>query len=514
MADIFDGYRLVEAWDEMFAAPGKPRACLRRAGLGAAADGPGRAAVPGRSARPGVHRPRGHLRLRGRGAAVPARPDTAGHRRARVGPGQPGRPAAGEGARGVPRRRLRAGEGVRRRRGPVEPGLHQREVSPRGGRHHAAERRPGARGRHRPDPRRAGQVPGARGQRAGAERRQLRHREPAGDDQDLPRALRRPADPPRRGVPDQAAQRPQSGRPARRGRPVRGRAHPRRAQRRLLRAHPARPADGDRAGRGARPVLLAQPGVRAHHPRPAPGRRHLPAGRRRLARPAALPPRLRPRLPRPAQRGQARHRDGRQRRRQRRRRRQADLYLYAGPDPLLPGRGADPRERGVVPPGRPRGPRLGPAQRREPGAEAGRRGRRGRHRHRPGRHRRGDSRGQGPGQGQPPGLDGAAPGRPVHLPGADRREAQPPPHRPAPVRRQRRERRLGPARRPDAGGAAGGRAQGELQPGRRLQGHLGARRHGPFGRNPEEPGRARSPATHPRQRTGAGGRPRQSGPEQ
>ena len=26
MADIFDGYRLVEAWDEMFAAPGKPRA--------------------------------------------------------------------------------------------------------------------------------------------------------------------------------------------------------------------------------------------------------------------------------------------------------------------------------------------------------------------------------------------------------------------------------------------------------------------------------------------------------
>src|SRR5580658_10055970 len=26
VADIFDGYRLVEAWDEMFAAPGKPRA--------------------------------------------------------------------------------------------------------------------------------------------------------------------------------------------------------------------------------------------------------------------------------------------------------------------------------------------------------------------------------------------------------------------------------------------------------------------------------------------------------
>ena len=25
MADIFDGYRLAEAWDEMFAAPGQPR---------------------------------------------------------------------------------------------------------------------------------------------------------------------------------------------------------------------------------------------------------------------------------------------------------------------------------------------------------------------------------------------------------------------------------------------------------------------------------------------------------
>ena len=160
------------------------------------------------------------------------------------------------------------------------------------GRHHAAQRRPRARGRHRPDPRRAGQVPGPRGQRAGPERRQLRHREPAGDDPDVPRALRRPADPPRRRVPVQAAERAAGGGAARRGRPVRGRAHPRRAQRRLLRAHPARPADGRGAGRGPRPVLLAQPRLRAHHPRPAPGRRHLPAGRRRLARPAALPPRL------------------------------------------------------------------------------------------------------------------------------------------------------------------------------------------------------------------------------
>jgi len=26
VADIFEGYRLADAWDEMFAAPGKPRA--------------------------------------------------------------------------------------------------------------------------------------------------------------------------------------------------------------------------------------------------------------------------------------------------------------------------------------------------------------------------------------------------------------------------------------------------------------------------------------------------------
>ena len=51
--------------------------------------------------------------------------------------------------------------------------------------------------------------------------------------------------------------------------------------------------------------------------------------------------------------------------------------------------------------------------------------------------------------------------------------------------------------RPDARRAAGGRAQGELQPGRRLQGHLGARRHGPFGRRAlraaSEPARAARP---------------------
>ena len=46
--------------------------------------------------------------------------------------------------------------------------------------------------------------------------------------------------------------------------------------------------------------------------------------------------------------------------------------------------------------------------------------------------------------------------------------------RPAPVRGEQRRRGLGAARRTDPGRPAGGRAGGQLQPGRRQQGHLGA----------------------------------------
>ena len=81
----------------------------------------------------------------------------------------------------------------------------------------------------------------------------------------------------------------------------------------------------------------------------APRRRGLPPGRRRVPRPAALPGRLGARLPRHRQRGAARQRDDRQRGRQRRRRRQARLHLRAGADPLLPRRGADPRQRRDLP---------------------------------------------------------------------------------------------------------------------------------------------------------------------
>ena len=54
---------------------------------------------------------------------------------------------------------------------------------------------------------------------------------------------------------------------------------------------------------------------------------------------------------------------------------------------------------------------------------------------------------------QPEELDGAAAGRAVHLPGADRREPGAAPHRSAAVRRQQREPGVGAAGRPDPGRA-------------------------------------------------------------
>src|ERR1700728_2721551 len=79
--------------------------------------------------------------------------------------------------------------------------------------------------------------------------------------------------------------------------------------------HGRRPVDGiyRRVGRDLlRPADFpaASP---LRRPRPEAGRCHLPAGRRRLARPAAFPAGQPARLPRPGQRGPARHRDDRQR---------------------------------------------------------------------------------------------------------------------------------------------------------------------------------------------------------
>ena len=125
----------------------------------------------------------------------------------------------------------------------------------------------------------------------------------------------------------------------------------------------------------------------------------LPPGRRRVARPAAVPPGQPARLPRAGQRGQARHRDDRQRHRQRRGGRQAGLHLPARPHPVLPRRGAGARATSTRTASRTRTCSTGAGRGRRPGAQAGRRrGRRG-HRHRPARHRRGTGRAARPRSG-------------------------------------------------------------------------------------------------------------------
>ena len=156
----------------------------------------------------------------------------------------------------------------------------------------------------------------------------------------------------------------------------------------------------------------------------------------------------------------------------------ADLPLRARHDPVLPGRGADPRQRRDLPPRGPRRHGRGARPHRRAGAQAGGRLGRQRPRHRPAGERRGVWPRCGPViQANPRGWiaqevvllstaptqcgDGMAP-RHIDL-------------RPFAVNDRRR--RLGGARRPDPGGAARGQPRGQLQPGRRLQGHLGPGRH-------------------------------------
>ena len=161
------------------------------------------------------------------------------------------------------------------------------------------------------------------------------------------------------------------------------------------------------------------------------------------------------------------------------------LLLRAGPGALLPGRRAAAGQRRDVPAGGPGRARLGPGPPGLPRAQAGRRlGRQG-HRDRTGgrgARARPAARGR---PGRPARLDRAAPGGPVDRTDADRGPGRAAARRPAAVRGQRRRRRVGAPRRADPGGPAGGRAGRELQPGRRVQGHLGARRgRGGRGRRP------------------------------
>ena len=209
-----------------------------------------RAARARRDARPVLPRAGRHLRLRRRGASVPAgrRAPCAGRRR--VGARGARRGAARPRSGSVPGRRLRSAAGDRRRGDPAQRRRLVDELPARRARHQPAERCPRARLRHRPGPGQPGRLARARGQRPGAQRRQLRPVQPPRDGADVPRALRRSADPAGRRLPAPSARRADRGGTDGRRRADRGRADARGVQQRLLRALSSGPHDGGGAGRG------------------------------------------------------------------------------------------------------------------------------------------------------------------------------------------------------------------------------------------------------------------------
>ena len=144
-------------------------------------------------------------------------------------------------------------------------------------------------------------------------------------------------------------------------------------------------------------------------------------------------------------------------------------YLHAG---------ADHRQRRHLAAGGGRGSRGGAGPARRAGRQAGRRIRRQGDRDRAPRHGRGARRAPPPRHHRPPRLDRPAGGAAVDRADPDRRCAGTPARGPAAVRGQQRRRHLGAARRLDPGRPAGRRARGQQQPGRRQQGHLGARAAG------------------------------------
>ena len=295
-----------------------------------------RAARSHRGARRQLPRAGRDLRLRGRGAALPARRGASRHRPRRVGRRRARHRPARAGPGALPLRHLRAAEGNRRWGHPRRHHLLLLALPPRRGGHPERERRAHPGLRHRPHPRRARHVARARGQRAGAERRELRHLESPRYGADPARAVRLDARAPRGRLPE-----PTAARPARLGAERGGRAHGRRPhagrlQLGLLRAHAPRAPHGSRARRGPRLVLLGRARLHAHDVGPAARRRHLPPRRRRVPRPADIPRRFDARHARPHARGAPGQRDDRERGRQRRRRRQARLHLHARSGAVLP----------------------------------------------------------------------------------------------------------------------------------------------------------------------------------
>ncbi len=143
------------------------------------------------------------------------------------------------------------------------------------------------------------------------------------------------------------------------------------------------------------------------------------------------------------------------------------IEYYLGEEP-------HPAQRAHLPAGGARRPARVPGPTGRTGAQA--RGRLGRLRpaDRAAGQRRGTGRDASGGRGQSAGLDRPGGGDAVDLALARRRPPGAPARRPAPVRDQRRRSGAGAAGRADPGGAARGQPGRQLQPGRRVEGHLGA----------------------------------------
>ena len=98
---------------------------------------------------------------------------------------------------------------------------------------------------------------------------------------------------------------------------------------------------------------------------------------------------------------------------------------------------------------------------------------------------------------RPARLDRAAGRHALDDPDARRGRDAAAPRRPAPVRGERRRGRLGAARRPHPRRPPRGPARRELEPGRRVEGHLDRRRLGPRARRVRAGQRARGPGRRP-----------------
>ena len=195
MAELFDEYALGAAWDEMFGVPGQPRELYRSVfeyltPLGSS-DLRYRSDQLAR-----VFTDRGvTFAYAGEERPFPLDLHPAHHRRVRSGT----RIIRGRHGSGCARSRRSWPTSTAPARCFADGVVPRRLIHssaalpPRGVRHRAGQRGARARQRGRPDPRRGGAVPRARGQPAHPVRRQLRHREPARHDPDVAGALRRGA---------------------------------------------------------------------------------------------------------------------------------------------------------------------------------------------------------------------------------------------------------------------------------------------------------------------------------